>query len=179
MPERNGEDKDTHSAWAKGALIPSEDVWGLSAFISVDVPSNSRTTLNIQAARTCVGAAHQHSRPGSHTITATALNIKENLNISANRSRHMLFIYKSQTWARSGRIIWVAEGWCNAFGVFWNMMHRCVRTHKEELWVCRLQLAFPPATTPRNRNQLVSVRISERRKERVGVFSVFCLLLRI
>lgn len=42
-----------------------------------------------------------------------------------------------------------------------------------------LQLAFLPTTTPRNRKQLVLVRIQERLKERVGVFSVFCLLLRI
>lgn len=76
MPERNRENKDTHSASASTALIPSEDASGLSVFISVDVLSNCRTMLNIQVARTRVGAGHKCSHPGSHAITASILNIK-------------------------------------------------------------------------------------------------------
>lgn len=98
MPERNRRQRNTFSFSGRGL----DSQWGClrSAFISVDVLTNSRTTLNIQAAPTRVGAGHQRSHTGSHAITATVLNIKENLNISAHRSRELLFIYKSQTWVR-------------------------------------------------------------------------------
>lgn len=131
MPERNTKDKETHSPSANGALIPSEDVWGLWAFISVDVLTNSRSTLNIRAARTRVGVGHQRSLPESHAITVTILNIKGNLNISAHTSRHMLFINKSQTWARR----WVHNlGGGRVMQCFWGVLkhvaHMCASTRK-------------------------------------------------
>lgn len=106
-----------------------KDVWGLWVHFS----GYSPTILNIETTRTRVGAGHQRSHPRSHAITATILIMKENLNISAHRSRHILFINKSQTRAR--RWVHNSDGgvWCNAFGVFWNMLHRCV--HQEELLV--------------------------------------------
>lgn len=101
----------SQNAWAKqrhtisfskvSLASRTESAWmfcGMPVFFSLEIQTAQPRRIFRRPKN--VPAEVGNTRTDTPPLTATILNINQNLNIAVHRSRHMLFINKSQMWAR-------------------------------------------------------------------------------